>query len=91
LAANAPLHSLAFLDYSEPIEVDKRIVFRTINAVSGKQNVNNRISQIVKAEQEDRRGEPQPIGAILAELLAQYQTRFPEVHITAVETPAVAI
>ena len=35
--------------------------------------------------------EPQPIGAILAELLAQYQARFPEVHIAVVETPAVAV
>ena len=50
----------------------------------------NRISQIVKAEQEQHRG-PQPIGAILAELLAQYQARFPEVHIAVVETPAVAV
>jgi len=34
---------------------------------------------------------PQPIGAVLAELLAQYQARFPQVRITVVETPAVAI
>jgi DNA-binding transcriptional LysR family regulator len=54
----------------------------------------NRISQYEKEnrEQEDRRrGEPQPIAAILAELLAQYQTRFPEVRIAVVETPAVAV
>ena len=50
----------------------------------------NRISQNVKAEQEQRQG-PQPIGAILAELLTQYQARFPEVHIAIVETPAVAV
>ena len=55
--------------------------------------MNNRISQYENEvrEREDRRhGEPQPIAAILAELLAQYQTRFPEVRIAVVETPAVA-
>jgi hypothetical protein len=54
----------------------------------------NRISQFENEdrEREDRRrGEPQPIGAILAELLAQYQVRFPEVRIAIVETPAVAV
>jgi len=52
----------------------------------------NRISQIENDDRsgEDRRG-PQPIGAILAELLAQYQARFPEIHIAVVETPAVAV
>jgi hypothetical protein len=52
----------------------------------------NRISQLQDEgrEREDRR-EPQPIGAILAELLAQYQTRFPEVRIAVVETPAIAV
>ncbi len=53
----------------------------------------NRISQ---GENEDRQGEdrgrePQPIAAILAELLAQYQTRFPEVRIAVVQTPAAAV
>lgn len=33
---------------------------------------------------------PQPIGAILAELLAQYQIRFPEARLTVVETPVAA-
>ncbi|MGO8749627.1 MAG: hypothetical protein ACLQNE_27035 [Thermoguttaceae bacterium] len=49
----------------------------------------NRISTLPdeSREREDRR-EPQPIGEILAELLAQYQARFPEVHITVVETSA---
>jgi hypothetical protein len=53
----------------------------------------NRISQFENEdrEREDRRREPQPIGVILAELLAQYQTRFPEVRIAVVETPAVAV
>ena len=54
----------------------------------------NHISQYENEdrEREDRRrGEPQPIAAILAELLAQYQTRFPEVRIAVVETPAVAV
>lgn len=52
----------------------------------------NRISRLENNDRghEDRRG-PQPVGAILAELLAQYQARFPEVHITVVETPAVAV
>ncbi len=54
--------------------------------------MNNRISQFENKdrEPEDRR-EPQPIGAILTELLAQYQTRFPEARIVIVETPAVAV
>ena len=34
---------------------------------------------------------PQPIGEVLAELLAQYQARFPQVRIAAIETPAVAL
>ena len=53
----------------------------------------NRCSQFENGdrEREDRHGEPQPIGAILVELLAQYQVRFPEVHIAVVETPAVAV
>jgi hypothetical protein len=53
----------------------------------------NRISQYEDKDNEgkDRRGEPQPIGAILAELLAQYQVRFPEVRIAVVETTATAI
>ena len=53
----------------------------------------NRISQFEDKDNEgkDRPREPQPIGAILAELLAQYQTRFPEVRIAVVETTAAAI
>jgi hypothetical protein len=53
--------------------------------------VNNRISQFENEdrEREDRQG-PQPIGAILAELLAQYQARFPEVRIAVIETPVAA-
>ncbi len=35
-------------------------------------------------------GEPQAIGEILAELLARYQARFPEINITVVEVPATA-
>lgn len=57
----------------------------------------NRVSRIETegraawlGDAEQRRG-PQPIGAVLAELLAQYQARFPEVHIVMVETPTVAI
>jgi hypothetical protein len=36
-----------------------------------------------------RGGQPQPIGEILAELLAQYEARFPEAGIAVVQTPAV--
>jgi hypothetical protein len=35
---------------------------------------------------EDRPGEPQPIGEVLAELLARYQARFPELQVSVVET-----
>jgi hypothetical protein len=39
---------------------------------------------------ENRRGgEPQRIGVILAELLDQYEGRFPESRITVIETPTV--
>ncbi len=55
----------------------------------------NRISQLENEDcqrvRNDRPRGPQPIGAILAELLAQYQTRFPEVRIAVVETPAAAV
>jgi hypothetical protein len=40
--------------------------------------------------QREGAGEPQAIGDILAELLAQYQARFPEVNIRVVEVPAAA-
>jgi hypothetical protein len=51
----------------------------------------NRISRLEDdRNRKDHQG-PEPIGAILAELLAQYQARFPEIHITVVETPAVAV
>ena len=44
----------------------------------------NRISDIT--ERRDRRDdEPQPVGVILEELLAQYQQRFPDIHIMVVE------
>jgi hypothetical protein len=39
---------------------------------------------------DERRGEPQPIGEVLAELLACYQQRFPGARIALVETPAAA-
>ncbi len=39
----------------------------------------------------DGRGaEPQAIGDILAELLAQYEVRFPNVNVTVVEVPVAA-
>lgn len=50
----------------------------------------NRITQI-----DDRRPQssdiPPTIGQVLAELLAQYQVRFPQVQITLVETPAAVV
>ena len=39
---------------------------------------------------DEEAGEPQAIGDILADLLAQYQARFPAVNITVVEVPAAA-
>jgi hypothetical protein len=54
--------------------------------------MNNRIARVDNDNREsDERREPQPIGAVLAELLTQYQARFPEVRIAVVETPAAAI
>ena len=50
----------------------------------------NRISTVQGDGTESRQG-PQAIGEILAELLAQYQARFPEIRIAVVETPAVAV
>ena len=38
-----------------------------------------------------RDGEPYPVGEILEELLAQYETKFPNIHITVVETTATAV
>jgi hypothetical protein len=39
---------------------------------------------------EERRGDgPQPIGEILAELLARYEARFPRTRIAVIETPGV--
>ena len=49
----------------------------------------NRISDTT--ERQDRREEPQPVGVILEELLGQYERRFPDIHITVVETTATAV
>jgi hypothetical protein len=35
---------------------------------------------------DERKSEPQPIGAILKELLTQYETEFPDINITVVGT-----
>jgi len=43
------------------------------------------------AASQQRKPQPQPIGEILAELLAQYERRFPDLHITVVETPVAAV
>jgi hypothetical protein len=56
--------------------------------------MNNRISTQFAdwpETEEQRNPEPQPIGEILDELLAQYERRFPDVRIAVVETPATAI
>ena len=52
----------------------------------------NRITEIDNhADRHDQRGGgPQRIDAILAEFMAQYQTRFPDARIAVVETPVVA-
>jgi hypothetical protein len=56
-------------------------------------NMENRITQFESpvGDRDQRSGEPQRIGAILAELLAQYQSRFPEARIAVVETPVAAV
>ena len=53
--------------------------------------MNNRITDLIEDSPETRENEPQPIGEILQELLAQYERRFPGVRIAVVETPANAI
>ena len=56
--------------------------------------MNNRIANLLDVPPEDgdrRPPEPQPIGEILKEFLAQYERRFPGVRIAVVETSAVAI
>ena len=40
---------------------------------------------------DERDGEPQPVGEILEELLAKYEARFPGIHITVMETAATAV
>jgi hypothetical protein len=40
---------------------------------------------------DQRDGEPQPVGEILEELLAQYEAKFPGIHVTVVETAATAV
>jgi hypothetical protein len=42
-------------------------------------------------DERERDSEPQPVGKILEELLAQYETRFPGVRISIVETAATAV
>ena len=49
----------------------------------------NSITTICGDERE-RDGEPQTLGEILRELLAQYEARFPGINIIAVETAATA-
>ena len=40
---------------------------------------------------DERDGEPQPVGEIVEELLAQYEAKFPGIHITVVETAEAAM
>jgi hypothetical protein len=40
---------------------------------------------------DEREDDPQPVGEILEELLAQYEAKFPGIHITIVETAATAV
>lgn len=49
----------------------------------------NRISDTT--ERRDGREEPQPVGVILEELFAQYERRFPDIHIAVMETAATAV
>jgi hypothetical protein len=48
----------------------------------------NRISTVDDDFEERANREPQPIGEVLAELLAQYQVRYPEARLSIVETAA---
>ena len=88
----------SFLPYREPTEAYERTLTTEGNNMpckhgySSEKNMENCISKFENAgrEREDRRREPQPIRAILAELFAQYQVRFPEVRIAVVETSSVA-
>jgi len=38
--------------------------------------------------EEPHAGEARPISDVLAELLAEYRARFPEIHLTLVEAPS---
>ena len=49
-----------------------------------------RLDQRALEDSTNRHGEPVAIGEVLAELLAQYQARFPDVQITVVDTAAAA-
>jgi hypothetical protein len=40
---------------------------------------------------DERDGEPQPVGEILEELLAQYESKFPGIRITVVETATTGV
>jgi hypothetical protein len=52
--------------------------------------MNNRISAFEDEMRAQETDGPQPIGEILAELLAKYEARFPQVHIAVGETPVAA-
>jgi hypothetical protein len=48
----------------------------------------NLLADDQRVEREERRAEPQAIGDVLAELFAQYEARFPHLHMTIVGTTA---
>ena len=53
--------------------------------------MDDRTTVLQECDWDDARdGEPQAIGDVLAELLAQYQARFPKVNITVVDVPTAA-
>jgi len=49
----------------------------------------NRIT-VLCGDEREQEGEPQPVGEILQELLAQYEARFPGINVVVVETTATA-
>jgi hypothetical protein len=69
--------------------LDMRTVFDRIGQDHGARAM-NRITTLCDEEQEHD-GEPQPVGEILQELLAQYEARFPGIDIVIVETAATAV
>jgi hypothetical protein len=75
----------------EPTMVDIRIVFGRMSGEPRGPAMDDQITAFQDSGWDDEgAGEPQAIGDILADLLAQYQARFPEVNITVVEISSAA-